>query len=53
MIPESHAAKFTVDLGYHFDATTTSIVKTSDGHNLLSDSEDGQIGLIAQMQLLF
>lgn len=53
LIPESHAAKFTVDIAYYIDATTTSIVSTSDGHNLLPDSEDGQFGLTAQMQILF
>tara|TARA_R110002072_G_scaffold42064_10_gene117891 strand:+ start:22933 stop:24135 length:1203 start_codon:yes stop_codon:yes gene_type:complete len=53
MVPESHAAKFTLDLRYYLDATTTSIVSTSDGHNLLADSEDGQFGLTAQMQFLF
>jgi len=53
MVPESHAAKFTLDLGYALDSTTDSIVKTSDGHNLLADSEDGQISITAQFQLLF
>jgi len=53
MIPESHAAKFTLDLAYYLDSTTDSIVKTSDGHNLLADSEDGQIAITAQMQILF
>jgi Phosphate-selective porin O and P len=53
IIPESHAAKFTLDLAYYLDSTTGSIVKTSDGHNLLADSTDGQIGITAQLQLLF
>ena len=53
MIPESHAAKFTLDIAYYLDSTTDSIVKTSDGHNLLSDSEDGQFAITAQMQILF
>lgn len=53
-VAESHAAKFTLDLSYYLDATTTSsIVSTSDGHNLLPDAGDGQIGLTAQMQFLF
>jgi phosphate-selective porin O/P len=52
-LPESHAAKFTIDCAYALDSTTDSIVKTSDGHNLLSDSEDGQFAITAQMQLLF
>jgi len=51
--PESHAAKLTVDCTYHFDAVTGSGIKTSDGHNLLADANDGQIGIIAQVQLLF
>jgi len=53
MVPESHAAKFTLDVAFYLDSTTDSIVSTSDGHNLLSDSEDGQIAVTAQMQLLF
>lgn len=53
MIPESHAAKFTLDLAFYLDSTTDSIVSTSDGHNLLADSEDGQIAITAQMQILF
>ena len=53
IIPESHAAKFTIDLDYYLDSTTDSIVKTSDGHDLLPDSEDGQIAITAQMQILF
>lgn len=53
LVPESHAAKFTLAGTYSFDATTTSIVSTSDGHNLLPDSEDGQFGIIAQLQFLF
>jgi hypothetical protein len=53
-VPESHAAKFTLDLAYYLDATTTSTgVSTSDGHNLLPDSEDGQLALTAQFQFLF
>lgn len=53
MVPESHAAKFTLDVAFYLDSTTDSIVHTSDGHNLLPDSEDGQIALTAQMQVLF
>ena len=53
MVPESHAAKFTAAVVYAFDATTDSIVSTSTGHNLLPDSEDGQIALTFQVQLLF
>jgi hypothetical protein len=53
LVPESHAAKLTIAGTYSFDATTTSVVSTSDGHNLLPDSEDGQFGIIAQLQFLF
>lgn len=53
LVPESHAAKFTLGVTYSFDATAESIVQTSTGHNLLSDSEDGQIGVTAQLQVLF
>jgi phosphate-selective porin OprO and OprP len=53
LVPESHAAKFTLDVKYYLDETTTSIVKTSDGHNLLADSEDGQFAITAQMQIMF
>ncbi len=53
VIPESHAAKFTVDAVYYLDATTQSIVTTSDGKGLLPDSEGGQLAITAQMQILF
>ena len=55
MIPESHAAKFTVNVLYYLDAVsnTGGVVSPSAGFNLLADSEDGQIGITAQLQLLF
>lgn len=53
LVPESHAAKFTLGVTYSLDATTTSIVPTSTGHNLLSDAEDGQLAIISQVQFLF
>lgn len=53
LIPESHAAKFSLSVTYSLDATTESIVRTSNGHNLFNDSEDGQIGVTAQLQVLF
>ena len=53
LIPESHAAKFTIEVLVALDPTTTSIVRTSDGHNLFPDSESGQITVVAQMQILF
>jgi len=53
LVPESHAAKLTLGAGFTLDPTTTSIVSTSDGHNLLTDADDGQFSLIAQAQFLF
>ena len=56
MIPESHAAKFTLDVNYYLEATSdNAIVSTSasGGHNLQASTEDGQVGITAQMQLLF
>lgn len=53
LVPESHSAKLTLSAGFTLDPTTTSIVSTSDGHNLLVDSDDGQFSLIAQAQFLF
>ena len=57
MVPESHAAKFTLDLNYYLDASdpASTIVSTSasGGHNLLSSTEDGQFGITAQFQFLF
>lgn len=52
-IPESHAAKITFGIGVSLDPTTESIVSTSDGHNLLPDSEDGQVEFILQSHFLF
>lgn len=51
--PESHAAKFTLDVTYWFDPITSSTIATSDGHNLMADANDGQLALTAQVQLLF
>jgi len=56
IIPESHAAKFTLDINYYLDATSdNAIVSTSasGGHNLQASTEDGQVGITAQMQILF
>lgn len=55
IVPESHAAKFTLNLLYYVDAVddTGGVVSPSAGYNLLADAEDGQIGLTAQLQLLF
>lgn len=51
--PESHAAKFTLDVSYWFDAVTPSGIAVSDGNHLLADTEDGQVAVTAQVQLLF
>lgn len=55
IIPESHAAKFTLAVSYYFDAvdSTGGVVTPSDGLNLLADTEDGQFGITAQLQFLF
>lgn len=53
-IPESHSAKFTLELLYALDATTTTaILSPSDGRNLLASPEDGQLGVTAQFQFMF
>ncbi|MCC6952127.1 MAG: hypothetical protein IT433_11880 [Phycisphaerales bacterium] len=52
--PESHAAKFSADIQYYFDAEDAAgIISPSTGSNLLADTEDGQIALRLQMQVLF
>lgn len=53
--PESHAAKFTMQVAYYLDAVdlTGGVVSPSDGLHLLADGEDGQIALTTQLQLLF
>lgn len=53
IIPESHAAKFTLQLQYFLDATTDSIVGANTGIGLLSSSEDSQFDVTAQFQWLF
>jgi hypothetical protein len=55
LVPESHAAKFTVAVMYYLDSVsnTGGVVGASDGLNLLADTEDGQVGITAQLQLLF
>ena len=51
IIPESHAAKFTLEVQHYADPTTESIVSLRN--NLLADSTSGQFAITAQMQLLF
>jgi hypothetical protein len=55
LVPESHAAKFTLDLRYTLDELATSLANgaQSDGINLLADADDGQIAVTAQFQFLF
>jgi hypothetical protein len=53
IIPESHAAKFTLDVTTTLDATNTSIVRTSASFNNLPDMDSGQLAITAQMQILF
>ena len=51
LIPESHAAKFTLEVQHYPDATTESIVAIKG--NLLADSTGDQFAVTAQFQLLF
>ena len=51
LIPESHAAKFTLQVQAYPDATTESIVAIKG--NLLPDSTGDQFAFTAQFQLLF
>jgi len=49
-----HAAKFTLDAQYAFDAITdTAAVPTDTETGLLGDSDAGEIIVRAQFQLLF
>lgn len=54
-VPESHAAKFTADIQYFFNdlAGSSSIVKANEGIGLLGSSDDGELAIRLQMQLLF
>ena len=54
-VEKSHAAKFTADLLYFLDAQaeSSSLVSRNTGVGLLSDTEDGQVALRFQFQLLF
>lgn len=51
LIPESHAAKFTLEVQHYPDPTTESIVAIKG--NLLPDSTSDQFAITAQFQLLF
>ncbi len=54
-IAGSHAAKFTADLQWFLNnqAESSSIVRVNEGIGLAPASEDGEIALRLQMQLLF
>ena len=51
IIPDSHAAKFTLEIQHYPDPTTESIVAIKG--NLLPDSTSDQFAITAQIQLLF
>jgi len=51
IIPNSHAAKFTLEVQHFPDPTTESIVVLKN--NLLADSTSDQFAITAQIQLLF
>ena len=51
LIPESHAAKFTLEVQHYPDPSTESIVSIRG--NLLADSTSDQFAITAQFQLLF
>jgi phosphate-selective porin OprO and OprP len=57
MIPESHAAKFTLDFQYLLDAPADSLTPAASSMRgiglLASDLDDGQWAIRAQMQILF
>ncbi len=54
-IPESHALKFTADVQWFLDdqASSSSLVSANEGVGLLADTNDDQLTLRLQMQLLF
>ncbi len=53
VIPESHAAKFSLDLQYFIDAQSTSIVAPNTLVGLLPSAEEGQWVVRLQAQLNF
>jgi len=54
-VPQSHAAKFTGSVAYYLDPISdlAGVVSATDSVPLRPDANDGQIGLVLQMQLLF
>jgi hypothetical protein len=53
LIPKSQAAKFSLDGTYAFDDTTGSIVSQRVTDGLLTDSEEGEVYVRAQVQIVF
>ena len=57
IVPESHAAKLTVDVQYLFDAPAESLTPSASSLRgigvLAGDQDDGQLAVRAQFQLLF
>jgi len=52
--PGSHAAKFSGQINYFFNPTTdVEIVSAGTNIPLLVDSEDGQVSVVLQMQIMF
>jgi hypothetical protein len=52
-IPESHAAKLTVDLSWFLDTQNQSVAPANTQTGLLASGEDNQWNLRAQIQLMF
>jgi hypothetical protein len=56
-VPESHAAKLTIDASYFIDTADTNALAASAVNNtnvgLLPSTEDGQFNIRVQMQLMF
>jgi len=52
-IPDSHAAKLTIDFSYFIDATTSALAPPNTLTGLLATDSEGEWNLRAQMQLMF
>jgi hypothetical protein len=55
VLPQSHACKVTIDATYYFDDTvgSSAVVNQRVGDGLLTDGEEGQLALRAQLQVVF
>lgn len=53
LIPNSHAAKFTIAGDVFLDEQDTSVVPANTNNNLLASGSDSQWGLRAQLQLVY